>query len=798
MISRSISLFFAILVLCQCSHNTPTVAVGGMGGGTIFPDDWTNSAKLTIDNTKVPSTQTDFPVMVTEANLPSTLLDLDGANAAKSDGGDIRFSSDAAGTTQLAFDIEYIALNNNPNLSKLTVYVKIPSISGTVDTDFYIWWGNASASVPLRTDTYGAEAVWSNGFVGALDLSESRATTADNYKDMSNSINHGTLVDGNGNSTQIDGIASKALDLNGDADYLRIDDAASLDFSGDFTITFFLKTTQTAADEIIEKQSGQTYYQSLLGQSGGSGFSFEINDGSTKTTLYSSGATINNGVWHMITLVRDYGSQLLCYVDGQFNNSKTDLSGSITNNSQPLTFAAGGGSDNVKDRFAAASIDEIRISNVLRTSDWIQTTYNNISSPETFVSSNARTLTLSVSGSGAVYTNPDGDLTQIKQENDVVTLYAVPADGAEFTSWSGDLVSTNNPETVTMTASKNITANFTGSNIIFPGASWATDTPANQGMDSAQLSSYSSGIGGSGIVIRNGYQVYSWGTLNADDYFASAAKPVMTTMLFFAMKEGLISSPDEKINKTTDWALSGVDTNITWTHLANMTSGYGLDDAPGTKWAYNDYAVQFYVKSLFDKVFVDTPQNATANSSRLGYLSIEDIDFWGGTCGRGIYALCMSIRDAARIGWFWLNKGNWNGRQLLPKWYFDKYMNVHVPASMPRTTDTTVNDYLAIGTYGGGADQTAHGPGSYGFAWWHNNNRDTFSTATRTHFQANGRWDEMFIGVFPALNMVVVHIEPHVIFNNPATFPADFEPHLQKLIDAVTGFTEPNPAYILD
>ncbi len=43
---------------------------------------------------------------------------------------------------------------------------------------------------------------------------------------------------------------------------------------------------------------------------------------------------------------------------------------------------------------------------------------------------------------------------------DVVTVTAVPAEGYQFVSWSGDLVSTNTTENITMSASKKVVANF--------------------------------------------------------------------------------------------------------------------------------------------------------------------------------------------------------------------------------------------------------------------------------------------------------------------------------------------------
>ncbi|WP_051227817.1 InlB B-repeat-containing protein [Gillisia sp. JM1] len=70
-----------------------------------------------------------------------------------------------------------------------------------------------------------------------------------------------------------------------------------------------------------------------------------------------------------------------------------------------------------------------------------------------------RTFTLNVTAqNGTVAKNPN---QETYNSGDEVVLTATPADGYEFTSWSGDATGSNNPLTVVMNSNKNITANFT-------------------------------------------------------------------------------------------------------------------------------------------------------------------------------------------------------------------------------------------------------------------------------------------------------------------------------------------------
>jgi len=251
--------------------------------------------------------------------------------------------------------------------------------------------------------------------------------------------------------------------------------------------------------------------------------------------------------------------------------------------------------------------------------------------------------------------------------------------------------------------------------VVVPGATWQTKLPSEVDLNDTILNQFIANIGGRGVIIKDGYMVKSWGTQTTKADWASAVKPVMSTLLFFAVHEGKIPSVDERI-RNYGWALNTKDQTITLRHLANMVSGYARGESPGNAWAYNDYAINLYAKTLFDGVFQTIADNTARSPNRLGVLQFQDGTLFS---SRGGYGVSTTPRDFARIGWFWLNKGNWNGSQVLPKSFFDTYMKSHVAGNIPRST-TETSDYLGVGTLGGGSDQTEYGPGIYGFNWWFN------------------------------------------------------------------------------
>ena len=117
---------------------------------------------------------------------------------------------------------------------------------------------------------------------------------------------------------------------------------------------------------------------------------------------------------------------------------------------------------------------------------------------------------------------------------------------------------------------------------VFPGRFWETQTPAQAGLDEAVLNRLAEHVGGRGCVVRHGRMVYAWGDPIRSTDAASAFKPVLSTLLMFAMQDGLIESVDNLVAAHEPRLLKlnpAKDGRITWKHLASQTSGYGLAEA---------------------------------------------------------------------------------------------------------------------------------------------------------------------------------------------------------------------------
>lgn len=149
-----------------------------------FPAGYNYQIPITIDHTYVDADLTDFTLVFDQDFSPVLTsidgpLDADGEAPMQTDGGDIRFSSDANGLNQLAVDVRNISMANDPTTSKIELAVKIPSVSSSTDTTIYLCYGSsATESQPAPGDAYGQYAAYDDHFLFVGDFSGPTAATS--------------------------------------------------------------------------------------------------------------------------------------------------------------------------------------------------------------------------------------------------------------------------------------------------------------------------------------------------------------------------------------------------------------------------------------------------------------------------------------------------------------------------------------------------------------------------------------------------------------------------------------------
>ena len=134
---------------------------------------YSHRRKITIDNTKVDSTLTDFPVLV---KLTSANFDFSQAN---SDGFDVRFCSND-GETLLKYERE-----RHDSANELAEYwVKVPSVSDSADTYIYLYYRTEDTA-----DGADGENVWDSNHKAVHHLKDATTSTV---LDSTSNNNDGT------------------------------------------------------------------------------------------------------------------------------------------------------------------------------------------------------------------------------------------------------------------------------------------------------------------------------------------------------------------------------------------------------------------------------------------------------------------------------------------------------------------------------------------------------------------------------------------------------------------------------
>lgn len=268
--------------------------------------------------------------------------------------------------------------------------------------------------------------------------------------------------------------------------------------------------------------------------------------------------------------------------------------------------------------------------------------------------------------------------------------------------------------------------------LVYPGREWAVKTAAEAGMDATKLARMSEAAGGRGCVIRGGYMVYTWGDASKRGDVASAAKPWYSHFLFKALEDGRIGSLDERIAKyeprlgDINKALGYKDRGITWRHMANQISCYGLEEKPGTAYCYNDWQMTLFWDCLFLRVYgatYDTIDDAVVHPMLTDILECEDdptFMAFGKEDRPG--RVGVSPRDFARFGLLYLREGNWRGKQLISAEHARMAVTSALPNSVPQAGTKAaemIEGQRSIGSRTIPDNQTDH-MGSYSWLWWTN------------------------------------------------------------------------------
>ena len=315
-----------------------------------YSSSWAYCQTLTIDHTKIDEDLTDFPLLIKLQSDESVVF-----GKAQPDGDDILFTA-SDGVTKVNHELEKYV--DTPGAGQLVAHVKVPIISSTSDTVVYMYFGNGSA-----VNQENPTGTWNANYTAVWHLSEDPAGTI--YDSTSNDYD-GSSVGAMTSDDQVDGKVDGALDLDGSDDYIDFPMAHALTT---FTIESWINLdTHQAYGGIVEGYQDQWEF---ITSSTGNQLDFIQWRPGGGYNQYLSQATLPKNTWIHAAVVID-GTSGTFYIDGVEDSSFTMSAPVFTGTTSVILGASMSGSAQYLD----GTMDEVRISDVVRSPAWLKASYH--------------------------------------------------------------------------------------------------------------------------------------------------------------------------------------------------------------------------------------------------------------------------------------------------------------------------------------------------------------------------------------------------------------------------------------
>jgi hypothetical protein len=285
---------------------------------------------------------------------------------------DVIFTSDAAGSTVLAFEWELYSATTG----QAVVWINVPSLSnGTV---IYLWYGKAS----VTTFQGNVAGTWDANYKGVWHLKEAGTGAAADYKDSTSNGNNSTNT--TNEPAQVTGLVGYGESFAAANSYIAL--AADPPTSGPATFSAWVN---------LSAFSG-TIYSSIFGKVQGAqtyGYGLEVSYASS-TPYFTGVADSGDGTWGAAMSYANPSLNTWYYLVYTITGIGSGQTGTLyINGLQAATYtgtsAVYSGYANViggstSGTHTVGTIDEARISNVVRSTAWITASYNNQKPGSTF------------------------------------------------------------------------------------------------------------------------------------------------------------------------------------------------------------------------------------------------------------------------------------------------------------------------------------------------------------------------------------------------------------------------------
>lgn len=322
---------------------------------------------VTVDHTLVPSTQTNFSLLIslTHNDLKSRG---NGGHVQSANGYDIGPFTDAALKSPITgYELVYYGASTGTVILR----VLIASLSSSVDTVVYLGYGDPAISTFQGTPT----SAWDSSVKGAYSLGDGTSLSA---ADSTINAAHGTLVNApTAGAGQVDGCASLVA---ASTQYISLPSATG---TAALTYCAWVKATSfpNAYNAVISFiETSLASYHSLYVNASGKLAAYVKGTGGNVSYDANGSFTLSAGTWCFVAITYDSVAGLIGYVNANVDQTAA-ASGTLLTNAAVTRI----GSDPINaGREWNGLIDEPRIWNVALPANTVTAIYNNEVNPSAF------------------------------------------------------------------------------------------------------------------------------------------------------------------------------------------------------------------------------------------------------------------------------------------------------------------------------------------------------------------------------------------------------------------------------
>lgn len=342
----------------------------GMGGGGGCTPATGYSYCVTMTIPQQPSTLTDFPVLLAgNARLKTT-----------GNGGQVQSGSgfDIYPTDSMDTALGCTVQSWSASTGDMVMWVK-QTLSSSTTTDIKLNFGKTG----VVSSPCSSTAAWDTNYKGVYPLNDNAAnTTVTEYVNSHTGTNVANTSTKSVAGPFNGGTLGTALSYNGSSDATDLTSTSDYDFTGSFSIQFWVKFDSLATFVSVVDRSmsdgSAGWFLAQANQAVAPGQLTIRNPGIGN--LANSTATVTTGAWASVSVTHVGGSSTAEWSI----NGITGSDGFI--NALTATTTAYIGRNAVGDAFTAGDIAHLRLSNTARSADWVAAEYSNQNAPESWYS----------------------------------------------------------------------------------------------------------------------------------------------------------------------------------------------------------------------------------------------------------------------------------------------------------------------------------------------------------------------------------------------------------------------------